>query len=66
MQRLREVVRGQVQPPCPRPDPLQHEAFRMLQMSQGLRPQVVPLQARGVLVHEDVQDRKRSIQQATL
>ncbi len=58
MQRLREVVRGQVQPEGSRPDPLQHQALRLLQVPQGLRSQVVPVQARGVLLHEDVQRKK--------
>ena len=59
LQRVREVLRRQVQPSGPRSDPLQHEAVRLLALQQGLRAQVVPLQARGVFVHEDAGGEER-------
>lgn len=49
---MQQSVRRQVEPASARADALEHEALRVRQVRQGVRPQVLPVQARGVVLHE--------------
>ena len=52
LQCLRKGICRQVQPPRPRPDPLHRQAVQLPAVPQVVCTQVLPLQARGVLLHE--------------
>lgn len=49
---MQQSVRRQIKPASARADALEHEAVCVRQVRQGVRPQVVPVQARGVVLHE--------------
>lgn len=53
MQRLPEGICRQIESPGARPNPLEYEAALVLSLREGLCPQVVPLQARGFILHEE-------------
>ena len=50
---LREGLRRQVQSTRPHSDSFQSETVHLPTLWQSLRPQVLPLQARGVLLYEN-------------
>ena len=50
---LQQSVRRQVEPESPRPDAFDQQTIRLREMRQSLRPQKLPLQTRGVLMHEN-------------
>lgn len=52
MHGVQQSVRRQIELARARADALEHEAVRVRQVRQGVRPQVLPVQARGVVLHE--------------
>lgn len=51
MHHLQQSLRRQVELARPHTDAFEHQASRVRSLRQGFRPQVVPLQARGVVLH---------------
>ena len=63
MPHLQEVLCRQVQPARAHPDPLQPQAVQVPAVQQGLCPQVLPVQAPGVLLHEDDEGQSERVQE---
>ena len=57
MHDLQQGVRRQVQLASAHPDALQHQATRVRPLRQSVRAQVVPVQARGIVLHALAKER---------